>query len=183
MSKSKSTKAIHATDTTPEDAATAGDAATSGETGSGATSEQGDGDPTPYAGTPTFEDPAPAASPEQQNPTGDELLAKANVNGPRVTVEKLAAEIEAEFYFTPMDAAVGLGVDSHIRSDSPLARLTFCVLVLKNGFTVTGQSACVSPENFRADVGKAYAREDAERKMWQLLGFRLADRIHNQLPL
>ncbi len=168
MSKSKSTKADPATDTKPEDA---------GELGNEII------DPTPYAGTPTFEDTAPAASPEQQNPTGDELLAKANVNGPRVTVEKLAAEIEAEFYFTPMDAAVGLGVDSHIRSDSPLARLTFCVLVLKNGFTVTGQSACVSPENFRSDVGKAYAREDAERKMWQLLGFRLADRIHNQLPL
>ena len=35
---------------------------------------------------------------------------------------------------------------------SPLSLLTFCVLVLRNGFTVTGESACASPENFDADI-------------------------------
>lgn len=128
------------------------------------------------------DDGAPAPRPDRDL-TGDELLAKANVNGPRVTHAKLADEVVSAFYFTPMDAARGLGMDSYLPSNTPMARLTFCVLVLKNGFTVTGQSACVSPENYREEVGKVYAREDAERKLWPLLGFRLADRIANQLPL
>lgn len=59
----------------------------------------------------------------------------------------------------------------------PLHLLTFCVLVLRNGFTVTGESACASPENFDADIGRRIARENAERKIWPLLGFRLRDEL------
>jgi hypothetical protein len=59
----------------------------------------------------------------------------------------------------------------------PLALLTFCVLVLRNGYTVVGTSACAAPENFRADVGRAVAREDAVEKVWPLLGFRLRDKL------
>jgi hypothetical protein len=32
------------------------------------------------------------------------------------------------------------------------------VLVLRNGFTVTGESACASPENFDAEIGRKIAR-------------------------
>jgi len=35
-----------------------------------------------------------------------------------------------------------------------LQLLTFCVLVLRNGFTVTGESACASPANFDAELGR-----------------------------
>jgi len=56
------------------------------------------------------------------------------------------------------------------------------VLVLTNGFTVVGQSACVSPENFNADIGRKVARDNAVSQLWPLLGFRLADRIANNLP-
>ena len=42
-----------------------------------------------------------------------------------------------------------------------MRRLTFCVLVLRNGFTVTGESACASPENFDAEIGRRIARENA----------------------
>lgn len=59
----------------------------------------------------------------------------------------------------------------------PLRLLTFCVLVLRNGFTVTGESACASPENFDAAIGRKIARQNAEQKIWLLLGFRLRDQL------
>ena len=51
-----------------------------------------------------------------------------------------------------------------------LGLLTFCVLVLRNGFTVTGESACASPENFNAEIGRRIARENAINKVWPLAG-------------
>lgn len=59
----------------------------------------------------------------------------------------------------------------------PLTLLTFCVLVLKNGFTVTGESACVDPANFDAEIGRQVARKHAVDKMWPLLGYELKERI------
>ena len=59
----------------------------------------------------------------------------------------------------------------------PLALLTICVLVPKNGFTVTGESACVSPENFNADIGARLAREDAIKKAWALEGYALRNKL------
>ena len=56
--------------------------------------------------------------------------------------------------------------------------LTFCVLVLRNGFTVTGESACASPENFNKEIGERIARENAVQKIWPLLGFALKERLH-----
>ena len=59
-----------------------------------------------------------------------------------------------------------------------LGMLTFCVLVLHNGYTVTGESACASPENFNAEIGRRIARENAVAKVWPLLGFTLRQRLH-----
>ena len=58
-----------------------------------------------------------------------------------------------------------------------LSLLTFCVLVLRNGFTVTGESACASPESFDAEIGRKIARQKAVEKVWPLLGFRLRDAL------
>lgn len=55
--------------------------------------------------------------------------------------------------------------------------LTFCILHLKNGFTVTGQSACASPANYNADIVNRLAREDAVNKIRPLLGFELRTRL------
>jgi hypothetical protein len=55
--------------------------------------------------------------------------------------------------------------------------LTICVLVLKNGFTVTGESACASPENFDATLGRVLARRHAEAKLWPLLGYELKSKL------
>ena len=54
-----------------------------------------------------------------------------------------------------------------------LALLTFCVLILRNGFTVTGESACASPENFDAELGRKIARQNAVAKVWPLMGYAL----------
>lgn len=64
-------------------------------------------------------------------------------------------------------------------SGHPLHNLTLCFLTLKNGYTVMGQSACVDSKNYRKDIGEQYARIDAVKKLWPLLGFRLADKLHS----
>lgn len=60
-----------------------------------------------------------------------------------------------------------------------LKLLTFCVLVLKNGFTVTGESACASPENFDAEIGRKIARQNAVQKVWPLMGYELRSKLAN----
>jgi hypothetical protein len=58
-----------------------------------------------------------------------------------------------------------------------LGLLTFCVLVLRNGFTVTGESACASPENFDAEIGRKIARQNAIKKIWPLMGYELRSKL------
>ncbi|MBL1518056.1 hypothetical protein ELD49_31110, partial [Klebsiella pneumoniae] len=58
-----------------------------------------------------------------------------------------------------------------------LSLLTFCVMVLRNGFTVTGESACASPENFDPEIGRKIARENAVNKIWMLEGYLLKQRL------
>jgi Phage protein (N4 Gp49/phage Sf6 gene 66) family len=63
---------------------------------------------------------------------------------------------------------------------APLNLLTFCVLVLKNGFTVTGESACASPENFDAELGRKIARGNAIAKIWPLMGYALKSKLQGK---
>jgi hypothetical protein len=58
-----------------------------------------------------------------------------------------------------------------------LKLLTFCVLVLRNGFTVTGESACARPENFDAELGRKIARKAAVDKCWPLMGYELRSKL------
>ena len=57
---------------------------------------------------------------------------------------------------------------------------TVCCLTLKNGFTVTGESACASPENFNVDISKKIARDNARNKIWQLEGYLLKQRLYEK---
>ena len=109
------------------------------------------------------------------DPIQNEIEAKG-LTAPRVTPADIEASIESYFYFTAAQAAAA--IDRTIDADSPLHLLTFCVLVLKNGFTVTGESACVSPANFDEEIGRKIARQNAVNKLWPLLGFSLRDAIH-----
>jgi len=57
---------------------------------------------------------------------------------------------------------------------------TSCLLTLKNGFTVHGESACASPENFNAELGRKIARDNAVNKIWMLEGYLLRDKLNVQ---
>lgn len=106
-----------------------------------------------------------------------EIQAKG-LTAPRITPSGIEANIVDEHYFT---AGEGVAATLHkqvtgVRGELDL--LTFCVLVLKNGFTVTGESACASPENFDAEIGRKIARENAINKIWPLMGYQLKQRLH-----
>ena len=109
-----------------------------------------------------------------------EIQAAGADKAPRVTPAALKDEIVSEHYFTAADGA-RMSPDGnwpiHSLNTGSLGLLTFCVLVLRNGFTVHGVSACVSLENFNAKIGRSIARENAEREIWPLLGFRLRDEL------
>ena len=108
-----------------------------------------------------------------------EIQAKGKTAA-RVTPADIEANIASEHYFTAADGA-RMSPDGnwpiHSVNTGSLGLLTFCVLVLQNGFTVTGESACASPENFNAEIGRRIARENAVNKIWPLLGFRLRDEL------
>lgn len=55
--------------------------------------------------------------------------------------------------------------------------LTVCVLTLQNGTKVTGESACIDPANFDAQVGKNIARDNAIDKIWALEGYLLKQKL------
>lgn len=130
--------------------------------------------------------PGPVASPSGVilDPLMQLVEERAN-KAPRVTEGDVEAEIASAHYFTAADgvdganlARVALGHSSDLRPlPEALGLMTFCVLVLKNGYTVVGQSAVASPVNFDAEIGRGYARRDATKKLWPLLGFRLRDSL------
>lgn len=104
----------------------------------------------------------------------EQQIQAKGLTAPRVTPARIEEVIVSEHYFT---AAEGARI---LPEDSPLHCLTFCVLVLKNGYTVTGESACASPENFDADLGRQIARTNAVNKIWPLEGYLLRQRLHEQ---
>ena len=55
--------------------------------------------------------------------------------------------------------------------------LTVCCLTLQNGFTVTGESAAASPENFDVEIGRKIARQNAREKIWPLEGYLLKEKL------
>lgn len=131
--------------------------------------------------------------------TEQEHQAKG-LTAPRITPADIEANIASEHYFTASDGVDGADIGrlreqnpdapttlealvmerQRLRSDGvmfQLRLLTFCVLVLRNGFTVTGESACASPENFDAEIGRKIARENAINKVWPLMGYELRSKL------
>lgn len=117
---------------------------------------------------------------KQDDAIEQEIQAKG-LTAPRITPADIEARIVSEHYFTALD-----GVDGHYRGGPEaqacanareLGLLTFCVLVLRNGFTVTGESACASPENFDFEIGCKIARENAVNKIWPLEGYLLKEKL------
>lgn len=112
----------------------------------------------------------------------EEMIQAAGKTAPRVTPTSIKAVIASEHYFTAADAVLHMpctdgDVAASNQAIASLGLLTFCVLVLQNGFTVTGKSACASPENFDANIGRKVAFDDALNQIWPLEGYLLKQRL------
>ena len=59
----------------------------------------------------------------------------------------------------------------------PSGKAMICEITLLNGFTVRGESACVSPANFNQELGEKISYEDARSKIWQIEGYLLQERF------
>lgn len=125
-------------------------------------------------------------SPDSTDPGIERQIQTKGLTAPRVTPASLMENIDSAHFFTAKQGVLGeLSSDGVLPSmyeranaaPAALGLLTFCVLVLKNGFTVTGESACASPENFDADIGRQIALENAKQKIWPLMGYQLKEQL------
>lgn len=106
----------------------------------------------------------------------DQEAAAVSV-APRVSLESMKAKIKS-FHFTDGATAVGLPIE--IMPDgnrAGLSLLTLCIMEMRNGFILVGQSAAASPANFNADLGKDLAFENAIRQLWPLEGYALREKL------
>lgn len=91
-------------------------------------------------------------------------INRKNLNAPRLTSRDIEAAVK--------------GTQYHLFEDS---QLTVCCVTLQNGFTVTGESACASPENFDEEIGQGIALKNAKDKIWVLEGYLLKQRLYTEL--
>lgn len=87
-------------------------------------------------------------------------IQEKGLNAPRLTPAHIDSVIVAEQYYV-----------------FPGTTLTVCCLTLNNGFTVTGEGAAASPENFDEEIGRKISRENARNKIWALEGYLLKQRL------
>ena len=115
--------------------------------------------------------------------TIEQLIQEKGLTAPRVTMVLIQSKIKQEYFFTAQEGVYGNTFLNNpeqtkiYKPNTSLGLLTFCVLVLENGFTVTGESACASPENFAPEIGKKIARENAIDKVWLLEGYLLKEQL------
>lgn len=62
----------------------------------------------------------------------------------------------------------------------PGTTVTICNVILENGFSVQGTSACADPTLFNSNLGEQYSREDAFNKIWPLEGYLLKERLYQE---
>jgi len=93
-------------------------------------------------------------------------INEKGLNAPRITPDHIDSKI--------------VGEDYHV---FPGTTVTVCCLKLENGFTVVGESACASPDNFDEELGRKIARDDARNKIWTLEGYLLRNRIWARSPV
>lgn len=93
----------------------------------------------------------------------EQKIVDKGLTAPRITPAQVdAAIVRAQYYVFPGTT------------------LTVCCLHLANGFTVTGESACASPENFDEEIGREIAFKQARDKIWALEGYALRTALMNK---
>lgn len=114
----------------------------------------------------------------------EQLIIDKKLTAPRVTPDRIKDVIDDVQYFTAGDGAYGYQTRDELVDvatyPEALNLLTFCVITLKNGFTVTGESACASPENFDEEIGQKIAYDNAVNKIWPLEGYLLKEQLYKE---
>lgn len=87
-------------------------------------------------------------------------IMAAGKTAPRIKLADIEACIAGEVYYQPEGTS-----------------LTICVLTLRNGFNVIGESAAASVENFDKKIGEDLARAKAKEQIWKLEGYLLRERL------
>ena len=113
----------------------------------------------------------------------EQEIQSKNLNAPRLTPDHIDSKIKAVEYILPRDVCKRDNGVEVFDAPLPLQTLTFCILTLENGFTVTGESACASPENFDAEIGKKIAYDNAREKIWLLEGYLLKEKLNHQIKI
>ena len=128
--------------------------------------------------------PIPPMNTEVYMSTPDETIEQEiqakGLTAPRVTPADIEANIASEHYFTAADGARMSPEGNwpiHNLNTGSLGLLTFCVLVLRNGFTVTGEAYCADPAKFNAETGRIEARKNAVQKIWPLMVYELRTKL------
>lgn len=89
-------------------------------------------------------------------------IVNKGLTAPRLTPALIDATIVGEQYYV-----------------FPESTVTVCRLILRNGFSVLGESAAVSSDNFDTEIGQKIAKQNAREKIWALEGYLLKDRLRN----
>jgi hypothetical protein len=79
----------------------------------------------------------------------------------KVTMERILGKIVSETYTT-----------------LPSGKVLVCELMLENGFSVRGEAAVVSKENFNEEIGRKISKENAINSIWQLEGYLLQEELY-----
>ncbi len=99
--------------------------------------------------------------------------AASVATAPRVSLADIESKIAARYDFTASAALNAL----EMPATDETKLLSICILVMQNGWTVIGKSACAAPENFNAELGRKFAYEDAIRQVWPLEGYLLRETL------
>jgi hypothetical protein len=89
-------------------------------------------------------------------------------------------ELEQAIAEQPYEKVTKEGIESKIAAVDyhvlPNSTVTLCNIVMKNGFSVRGESACVDPKNFNMEIGRNISYRNAFASLWQLEGYLLAEK-------
>lgn len=91
----------------------------------------------------------------------ENLIKQKRLNAPRITPDWIDSRIVNETY-----------------TKLPSGKVMICELTLVNGFTVRGEAAVVSKENFNEEIGMTISRKNARDKIWELEGYLLQEELH-----
>lgn len=70
---------------------------------------------------------------------------------------------------------------ANVKVGTEFGKCTTVVMQLQNGFILTESSACVDPENYDQELGRKLCYEHIENRLWELEGYALQKRIHEDL--